>query len=107
MELYDIEAWAVDHLHPLGLIFCFLWHKDSHRASDFDDPDAERVWFANQLIDDACASQAILNVALNIPDISINDRLNAFKADTAEMTSVVCLMWISCYWLSFLADILR
>ena len=54
LELYDIEAWAVDHLKPRGLIFCFLWRKDAHRPSDFEDPAAERVWHANQVIDDAC-----------------------------------------------------
>ncbi|KAF8987866.1 hypothetical protein BDZ89DRAFT_1152586 [Hymenopellis radicata] len=60
VELYDIEPLAVDHLHPHGLIFCFLWHKDTHRPGTFDDPASECVWFANQLSDDACASQAIL-----------------------------------------------
>jgi ubiquitin carboxyl-terminal hydrolase L5 len=59
IELYDIEPWAVDHLSPRGLIFCFQWHKDIHLPSEFADPAAEKVWFANQLIDDACASQVI------------------------------------------------
>lgn len=89
VEIYDIEPWAVDHLNPRGLFFCFLWHKDHHRPSDFRDPAAERVWFANQLIDDACASQAILNVALNCDDINIGEALEAFKAETKEMTPVV------------------
>jgi ubiquitin carboxyl-terminal hydrolase L5 len=69
VEMYDIEPWAVDHLNPRGLIFCFLWRKDSHCPAEFVDPAAERVWFANQLSDDACASHAILNVLLNCPDI--------------------------------------
>ncbi|KAJ6532806.1 hypothetical protein B0H10DRAFT_2148262 [Mycena sp. CBHHK59/15] len=48
-----------------------MWRKDAHRPGDFDDPAAERVWFANQLSDDACASLAILNVVLNCPDIEM------------------------------------
>ena len=89
VEIYDIEPWAVDHLRPRGLFFCFLWHKDHHRPGDFKDPAAERVWFANQLIDDACASQAILNVALNCPDIDIGEDLMQFRTETERMSPVV------------------
>ena len=89
VEMYDIEPWAVDHLNPYGLNFCFMWHKDSHRPADFEDPAAERVWFANQLSDDACATQAILNVLLNCPDIDIGEELRNFKEETESMSPVV------------------
>lgn len=89
VELYDIEPWAVDHLSPRGLIFCFMWRKDAHRPADFEDPAAERVWFANQLSDNACASLAILNVVLNCHDIRIGETLSAFKQETEQMSSVV------------------
>jgi ubiquitin carboxyl-terminal hydrolase L5 len=90
VELYDIEPWAVDHLSPHGLVFCFLWHNDVHRPADFGDPDAERVWFANQLSDDACASLAILNVLLNTSDdVHLGSQLREFKADTERLSSVV------------------
>ncbi|KAF9466703.1 hypothetical protein BDZ94DRAFT_1212162 [Collybia nuda] len=89
VELYDIEPWAVDHLNPHGLIFCFLWRKDNHRPTEFEDPAAERVWFANQLSDDACASHAILNVVLNCPEIDIGVNLQMFKEDTQNMTPVM------------------
>ncbi|KAJ7677498.1 cysteine proteinase [Mycena rosella] len=88
VELYDIEPWAVDHLRPRGLVFCFLWRKDAHRPSDFDDPAAARVWFANQLSDDACASLAILNVSLNC-DVEIGDELEAFRRETESMSPVM------------------
>lgn len=89
VEMYDIEPWAVDHLSPLGLIFCFLWRKDHHRPAEFDDPAAELVWFANQLIDDACASHAILNIVLNRQDIQVGEKLRTFREDTRKMSSVV------------------
>ncbi|KAJ7442640.1 ubiquitin C-terminal hydrolase [Mycena latifolia] len=89
VELYDIEPWAVDHLRPRGLVFCFLWRKDAHRPGDFDDPAAARVWFANQLSDDACASLAILNIALNCPDIEIGRELTAFRQETESMSPVM------------------
>ncbi|KAJ7505155.1 cysteine proteinase [Mycena galericulata] len=89
VELYDIEPWAVDHLNPRGLVFCFLWRKDTHRPADFADPAAARVWFANQLSDDACASLALLNITLNCPDIAIGDELSAFRRETESMSPVI------------------
>lgn len=89
VELYDIEPWAVDHLDPYGLIFCFTWRKDVHRPTDFDDPAADHVWFANQLSDDACATHAILNVLFNCPDIDLGDELTDFREQTQEFSSVV------------------
>ena len=89
VELYAIEPWAVENLNPHGLIFCFLWRKDSHRAGDFEDPAAEQVWFANQLSDDSCASLAILNVLLNCPECNVGQDLIDFKTDTQKMSSVV------------------
>lgn len=89
IELYDIEPWAVDHLNPHGLVFCFYWQKDTHRSTEFQDPAAEAVWFANQLSDDACASLALLNIVLNCPDIDIGDQLRMFREDTGKMSPVV------------------
>lgn len=78
-------------MHPHGLIFCFLWRKDTHRPGTFDDPASERVWFANQLSDDACASQAILNVLFNCPDVKIGGEMAYFKEETKDMSPVVRL----------------
>ncbi|SJL18207.1 uncharacterized protein ARMOST_21785 [Armillaria ostoyae] len=86
VEVYDIEPWAVDHLHPYGLVFCFRWRKDTHRPTDFKDPAAEHVWFANQLNDDACASQAILNILFNCSNVDIGKELSEFKEYTREMS---------------------
>ncbi|KDR66209.1 hypothetical protein GALMADRAFT_232697 [Galerina marginata CBS 339.88] len=73
--MYDIELWAVHHFNPHGLISCFMWRKDAQRPADFDDPAAERVWFANQLSNDAYATLANLNVLLNCPGIDLGDEL--------------------------------
>ena len=89
IELYDIEPWATDHLSPRGLIFCFMWRKDAHRPTDFGDPAAERVWFANQLSDDACATHAILNVVLNCPGVDLGEELRMFRKETEHMSPVV------------------
>ncbi|KAF8583304.1 cysteine proteinase [Ramaria rubella] len=90
-EVYSIEPWAIDHLRPRakGLIFCFPHQKDFHPKSDFCDPTAQNIWFANQLSDDACATQAILNVILNVDDMRIGDTLQSFKEDTMEFDSIM------------------
>jgi ubiquitin carboxyl-terminal hydrolase L5 len=66
-----------------------MWRKDAHRPADFNDPAAERVWFANQLSDDACATHAILNVLLNCPTIDLGDELRAFRRETERMSPLV------------------
>ncbi|KAI0791321.1 hypothetical protein C8Q75DRAFT_715566 [Abortiporus biennis] len=99
-EIYDIEPWAVDHLDPIGLIFCYLCTDDTmlpdadeddiESEYDIPDPDIEdTVWFAHQLSDDACATQAILNVLLNYEDVQLDENIRRFKEDTEKMSSVM------------------
>jgi len=98
VELYDIEPWASEHLHPIyGLIFCFLWRKDNEmplkkKQNGLEDgeDDSAKLWFANQLSDDACASMAILNVLLNVEEVDVGQRLKEFKDETEKMASPVC-----------------
>jgi len=98
VELYDIESWASDHLHPIyGLVFCFLWRRDNdvlpkkkpNGLEDGED-DSAKLWFANQLSDDACASMAILNVLLNVEEVDVGERLREFRNETERMSSPVC-----------------
>ncbi|KAH8105390.1 cysteine proteinase [Cristinia sonorae] len=91
-EVYDIAPWAIDHLSPRGLIFCYLCpeetqgDRDDVETYDAPDADAEDVWFANQLADNACASQALLNVVLNCENIDLGERLGSFLSDTCKMS---------------------
>jgi len=97
VELYDIEPWASDHLHPIyGLVFCFLWKKDNDVLSkkkpegiEDGEDDSAKLWFANQLSDDACASMAILNVLLNVEEVDIGEKLKEFRSETERMSSPV------------------
>lgn len=93
VEIYDIEPWAVNHLDIRGLIFCYPCADDQSEAKpdylDFPDPDAEAVWYAHQLSTDACASQAILNVVLNLDDVKLSPELRAFHDDTRQMDPLV------------------
>ena len=100
-ELYSVEPFATDHLNPYGLVFCYLCDEDIKARDEFgaddeelDDPDARDVWFANQLSDDACASQAILNVLLNCRGVDLGPALREFAADTERMSPVVSGLYL-------------
>jgi len=90
-EVYDIAPWAIDHLSPRGMIFCYVCQEDTaedelEEMYDGPDPDAEDVWFAHQLTDDACASQALLNVIFNCEGIELGEHLSMFFEDTRKMS---------------------
>ena len=93
VEIYDIEPWAVNHLDIRGLIFCYPCGDNKADASnemdDTPDPDADAVWFAHQLCADACASQAILNVVLNLEDVNMSPQLRELHQDTERMSPLV------------------
>ncbi|KAI1788605.1 cysteine proteinase [Ganoderma leucocontextum] len=94
-ELYSVESFATDHLNPYGLIFCYLCETETSPKPEFsaeddlDDPDARSIWFANQLSDDACSSQAILNVLFNCWGVDLGPELSEFAVDTEKMSPVM------------------
>ncbi|KAI4169674.1 MAG: hypothetical protein LQ346_008943 [Caloplaca aetnensis] len=67
-----------------GLIFLFRW-----REEDIDKQEAscpKGIWFANQTINNACASVALLNIVNNIPELDLGEHLQQFKTFTADFT---------------------
>ncbi|KAI0693067.1 hypothetical protein BC835DRAFT_1416146 [Cytidiella melzeri] len=108
-EIYDIEPWATDYLNPRGLIFCYPCEVDddgtettseSQYNRTLCDPDSEHVWYAHQLSSDACASQAVLNVVLNLSDVEMENDLKFFLSDTTGMDPVMKgLAVTNCQWI--------
>jgi hypothetical protein len=79
-----------------------LWRKDNDvlpnkESSGLEDgeDDSAKLWFANQLSDDACASMAILNVLLNVEEVDIGEGLKVFRGETERMSSPVCRLSFS------------
>lgn len=92
-ELYSLEPAQFADLAPvLGLVFLFKYEAahapssssdtgDAPAASEDDDSD---VFFARQVISNACATQAILSILLNRPDVALGATLSDFKAFTGD-----------------------
>ncbi|KAK9449262.1 ubiquitin carboxyl-terminal hydrolase [Limtongia smithiae] len=99
-ELYAIEPESIENLpHTYGLVFLFRWKEeddDEDKNSDtpeLSSPGPAQPWFANQVIDNACASLALLNIFLNISpapnSIDLGEHLRQFRNFTASFNPVL------------------
>ena len=89
------ELWSLDKeqlsssaANPVfGLVFLFKWVKELESGNDSKDGDvvsdsrADKMFFARQVINNACATQAILSVLLNADESALNlgNTLKEFK----------------------------
>ncbi|KAJ1757242.1 hypothetical protein IW139_004187 [Coemansia sp. RSA 353] len=87
-ELYSLDSDTLHALAPVhGLIFLFKWQG----ASSSEPPagpttESEHVYFAQQIIQNACATQAILSVLLNrSDDIELGETLNNFRSFSVDL----------------------
>lgn len=65
-----------------GVIFLFKYNADEYSAElsagEYDE-DGSNVFFAHQRIQNACATQAVLNVLMNREDVDLGPILSGFK----------------------------
>uniref|UniRef100_A0A336KPI1 ubiquitinyl hydrolase 1 n=1 Tax=Culicoides sonorensis TaxID=179676 RepID=A0A336KPI1_CULSO len=79
-ELWSLDADQFKNIEPIhGLIFLFKWVKDDEPVGVIRDD--ENIFFAKQVINNACATQAILSILLNAshPDVTLGPVLTEFK----------------------------
>ena len=89
--MYNLEDETYKQLGPVyGLIFLFKWEKEHAIATEdnvlgVDDlPDG--LFFAKQMINNACATQAIISVLLNASDkIELGKTLTDFQQFTKDL----------------------
>lgn len=76
---FNMYKYVLSYGRPIyGLIFLFKWSKKLYKT---DKPTLiiPDMFFANQVISNACATQAIISILLNLKDIDIGDILRSFK----------------------------
>ncbi|KAG9249168.1 ubiquitin carboxyl-terminal hydrolase [Calycina marina] len=86
LGLYD-EAFAELPSPVYGLIFLYRYQE----PEEFGDEEkkgadaASHIWFANQTINNACATIALLNIVMNSPEVDVGNNMVAFKAETQKV----------------------
>jgi len=82
-ELWSLDSENFENLKPVhGLIFLFKWSPGEEPAgSVVQDSRLDRIFFAKQVITNACATQAIVSILLNSkhPDLELGGTLSEFR----------------------------
>merc|ERR1719300_1634213 len=82
-EIWSLDKDSFENLKPVhGLIFLFKWVPDKEPdGTVVQDSRLEKIFFAKQVINNACATQAILSILLNCThqDVSLGETLSTFK----------------------------
>eukprot|EP01090_Pellita_catalonica_P019278 TRINITY_DN648_c0_g1_i1.p1 TRINITY_DN648_c0_g1~~TRINITY_DN648_c0_g1_i1.p1 ORF type:complete len:278 (-),score=42.38 TRINITY_DN648_c0_g1_i1:331-1131(-) len=82
-EIYTLDKETLKQLGKVhGLVFLFKWRQEKDdRTIELNSP----VFFANQVINNACATQAILSILMNCDDIDVGEELTKFKEFTGDL----------------------
>ena len=85
-EVYDLSDEGFARINaPLGLVLLFRWRASEYAMDTRSVTEASSLpslFFAKQVVTNACATQAMLSILLNSPAASLTDQLREFKEFT-------------------------
>ncbi|EJD03422.1 cysteine proteinase [Fomitiporia mediterranea MF3/22] len=87
-DLYSLESSVLSTFQPIhALIFLFKWvsNQDERGGATGEYDDAFPGFFAHQVVNNACATLAVLNALLNIPSITLGPELRDLQSFTTGM----------------------
>jgi len=94
-ELFSLDIESLTALGDVfGIIFLFKWkvpdtEKDRMDVETSAEIERPPIFFANQVINNACATQAILSIVLNSPTLDVGKELKEFKDATMDFDPVM------------------
>ncbi|EME30152.1 ubiquitin carboxyl-terminal hydrolase L5 [Galdieria sulphuraria] len=84
-EVLQLDAAFLRSLEPVhGLIFLFKWLPDQGSEQELSFSQDVDLFFANQVIQNACGTQALLSVVFNAKDLELGSELAEFKEFTKD-----------------------
>eukprot|EP00754_Rhynchopus_humris_P041740 Rhum_TRINITY_DN25282_c0_g2::Rhum_TRINITY_DN25282_c0_g2_i1::g.181722::m.181722/K05610/UCHL5, UCH37; ubiquitin carboxyl-terminal hydrolase L5 len=89
VEVVEIPCLDIEEIKRFGaiygLIFLFKWKPVKRDVEILTD--AQHVYFAKQIVQNACATQAIINILLNRDDVDCGTALKEFKEFTGPLSA--------------------
>ncbi|KAI7861674.1 ubiquitin carboxyl-terminal hydrolase [Spinellus fusiger] len=87
-EVYSLDEHTMEELKPVyGLIFLFKWQRpEVAPQTSYENTATDHIFFAQQVINNACATQAILSILFNNDSIDLGEELRNFKEFTADFS---------------------
>jgi len=82
-EMHDLDQFGDDKIY--GLIFLFKYDKKFQNESAKPCHNST-LWFAKQVIVNACATQALLNLLMNAEGVNLGDELTRIKEFTQGLS---------------------
>lgn len=82
-EIWSLDDETIKRLNPIhGIIFLFKWRSGEEAdGSIVRDSRLDEIFFAKQVINNACATQAIISILMNVhhSDLNLGENLTNFK----------------------------